>query len=96
MPGRLATRKKPKKAKDSTELVYELKVRADSTMSVFLGVFDEGPEFKGFSVEISPDPKPLTAVTVEASKVTSKQGVKYFMNIANESDRAIHAKIFRV
>ena len=86
-------KKRGRKPLNRPEPICRLRVKPHDQLRVLLGRFEFGAKLKGFVVELSPDPEPVYAVEANVQRVNFEDNHKYFLNIANKSEKLIIARV---
>ncbi|MGH7157466.1 MAG: hypothetical protein ACREGD_00080 [Candidatus Saccharimonadales bacterium] len=76
--------------------IERIDVKPGEQLRVLLGSFSTENSPKGFSIALNPDPKPLGSVVTQVTSIETPKQHKLILHIANYSNKAITAEVWRL
>lgn len=81
---------------EEASLIEKIKVKPTERQRILLGSFKEYKSPKGFSVEITPDPKPAGSVVTEVTSLGTEEQYKLILNVTNHGVGTVNAAVWRL
>jgi len=78
------------------DFIGSMEVKPQTQPKMKLGTFSAGRPFKGFLVEISPDPDPSGAVVSQIINMGNEKHHDFVLQLSNYGSKTVKAKVWQL